>query len=253
MVATASPKCLELNRISKSFGRHEVLKDIDLTVAEQEIVGVVGPNGAGKTTLFDIIGGQVKPSAGTVRYREHDITHWPVHRVCHAGIGRTFQIAKCFPEMTAWENVLMALWFGKSLALPASEGRAKAVELLRIVDLEEKAERRAQELTLSELRRLEVARALGTRPQLLLLDEIAAGLSPQAVKQAVELVETLRKQGLTVIITDHFLNFTVKVSDRLIAIDQGEIIAEGSPYQVMHDPDVVSAYLGERHREGEED
>ena len=150
--------------------------------------------------------------------------------------------------MTALENVLVGLWFGKKSQLPPTRQPDAAVELLDLVGLLPKASTRAKELTLSEQRRLEVARALATRPQLLLLDEIAAGMSPQAVKQAVELVGKLRARGLTLLIIDHFLTLTVKVSDRLMALDQGEKITEGSPQQVMHHPEVVSAYLGERHK-----
>jgi len=231
-----------------------VLRDVSLAVAEKEIVGIVGPNGAGKTTLFNIISGHVRTSTGTIRFHDRDVTAWPPHRLCHAGIGRTFQIAHCFPEMTVLENVIMALCFGKAEPVPPANRRDAAMELLQTLGIEPKAATKARELTLSELRRLEVARALGTQPHLLLLDEIAAGLSPQAVKHAVELVESLRRRGLTLLITDHFLNLTVKVSDRLVALDQGEKLAEGSPGDVMHHPDVVSAYLGERQRtEDDED
>jgi branched-chain amino acid transport system ATP-binding protein len=253
MVAATPQICLELTHISKFFGPHRVLEDVNLTIREREIVGIVGPNGAGKTTLFNIIAGQVRASGGSVRYQGRDITRWPPHRICHAGIGRTFQIAQCFPEMTVLENVVMALWFGKTQGAAVPRCQAEALELLAMVGLPHKAATRARELTLSELRRLEVARALGTRPQLLLLDEIAAGLSPQAVRQSVELVETLRERGLTLLITDHFLNLTVRVSDRLLAIDQGEKIAEGPAHEVMHHPEVVSAYLGERQKDEDEE
>jgi len=252
MDPTTSRICLELTHICRSFGRHQVLQDFNLAIRDREIVGIIGPNGAGKTTLFNIIAGQVKPTEGTVRYHGRDITQWPAHRICHAGIGRTFQIARCFPEMTALENVSMALLFGKTMGR-SSQCHEEALHLLGLVGLEQKAARQARELTPSELRRLEVARALGTRPHLLLLDEVAAGLSPQAVRQSVELVESLRERGLTVLITDHFLSLTVKVSDRLVALDQGEKIAEGSPHEVMHHPDVVSAYLGERRKDEEEE
>ena len=248
MVSATTSPCLALSHVSISLKERWVLRDVSLAVAEKEIVGIVGPNGAGKTTLFNIISGHVKPSTGTIRYRERDVTAWPPHRLCHAGIGRTFQIAHCFPEMTALENVTMALCFGKTEAVPPADRRQAAMELLQTLRIEHKSATKARELTLSELRRLEVARALGTRPHLLLLDEVAAGLSPQAVKYAVELVESLRGRGLTLLITDHFLNLTVKVSDRLVALDQGEKLAEGSPGEVMHHPDVVSAYLGERQR-----
>jgi len=252
MVTATPPPCLALSHVSVSFGGRWALRDVSLEVAEKEIVGIVGPNGAGKTTLFNIVSGHLKPSAGMIRYQDRDVTGWPPHRICHAGIGRTFQIAHCFPEMTALENVTMALCFGKTEVVPATERHGRAMELLQTLGLQHKAATKARELTLSELRRLEVARALGTRPHLLLLDEIAAGLSPQAIKQAVELVESLRGRGLTLLITDHFLNLTVKVSDRLVALDQGEKVAEGHPHEVMHHPEVVSAYLGER-QSAEED
>jgi branched-chain amino acid transport system ATP-binding protein len=248
-MATATPQiCLELKHISKCFGHHKVLEDLNLLVGPQEIVAIIGPNGAGKTTLFNIISGQTKANHGQVYYHGIDITAWPTHRICHAGIARTFQIPRCFPEMTALENVLMGRWFGKKTQASPAEHRDAVLELMEVVGLSRKTATQAKELTLSEQRRLEVARALATQPRLLLLDEIAAGLSPQAVKQSVELVEKLRARGLTLLIIDHFLTLTVKVSDRMVALDQGEKIIEGNPLEVMRHPDVVSAYLGERHK-----
>jgi branched-chain amino acid transport system ATP-binding protein len=234
--------------VGKRYGPQTALEAISLTVREQEIVGIVGPNGAGKTTLFNIISGLVKPSHGRVLLFGRDVTGWPPQRLCRAGIARTFQIPKPFAEMTAVENVLTALWFGGGAPVAFRQGRDAAGELLELVGLEKKRSTRAGDLTPSEQRRLEVARALATDPRLLLLDEIAAGLSPQAVKQSTGLVERLRGRGLTLLIIDHFLNLTVKVSDRLFALDQGEMVAEGLPLDVMHHPDVVCAYLGERHR-----
>ena len=248
MVATAPQICLDLVQVSKQYGARRVLTDISLTIAKQEILGIIGPNGAGKTTLFDIICGQVRPTGGAIYLDGCDITDWAPHRICHAGIARTFQIAKPFPEMTALENVGIGLRFGKLEALSPSERHDRALELLDRVGLANKVKTPAGQLTLSEQRRLEVARALATRPHVLLLDEIAAGLSPQAVKAAVQMVEKLRARGLTLLIIDHFLNLTVKVSDRIVALDRGEKIIEGTPSEVMNHPEVVSAYLGERHK-----
>ena len=248
MVATATQICLDLVHVSKKYGTRRVLTDISLTIARQEILGIIGPNGAGKTTLFDIICGQVRPTRGAIYLDGCDITDWAPHRICHAGIARTFQIAKPFPEMTALENVEIGLRFGKPEALSPSECHDRALELLEWVGLANKFKTPAGQLTLSEQRRLEVARALATRPHVLMLDEIAAGLSPQAVKAAVQLVEKLRDRGLTLLIIDHFLNLTVKVSDRIVALDRGEKIIEGTPSEVMNHPEVVSAYLGERHK-----
>lgn len=248
MAGTKDKICLELRRVAVEFKRQRALKDISLAIREQEIVSVIGPNGAGKTTLFNIICGRIKPTRGEVLFRGRAITRWPPHRICHAGIARTFQIARPFPEMSVIENVLIGLWFGKKRdgSEKGRDERKEALELLEVVGLSHKRDLAARELTLSEQRRLEVARALATRPQLLLLDEIAAGLSPQAIKHSVELVKTLRGRGLTLLLIDHFLNLTEMVSDRLIALDQGEKIMEGKPSEVLQCPEVVYAYLGER-------
>lgn len=223
-----------------------MLHNIDLLVAEQEIVSIIGPNGAGKTTLFNVICGQVRPTEGTVHFAGRDITRRPTHRTCHAGIARTFQIPKPFPEMTALQNVMIGSWFGKKGKGRSSMGFRQGEDLLHLVRLSAKASTRAKELTLSEQRRLEVARALATRPRLLLLDEMAAGLSPQAISEAAELITALRDSGLTIVLIDHFLTLTGKVSNRLVALDQGEIIAAGEPTLVLQSREVVSAYLGER-------
>lgn len=251
MAPEKHPFCLELRGVSTRLGGVPVLKDICIQVREQEIVSIIGPNGAGKTTLFNVICGNVRPTSGCISYRSQDITGWPPHRVCHAGIARTFQRTRPFAEMTTCENVQMGFRFGKTRgrASPGSTGLAPDCDaLLELVGLGRKRDTRGGDLTLSEQRRLEVARALATRPHLLLLDEFAAGLSPQAIKQAVELIRMLRERGLTLILVDHFLNLTACVSDRLVALDQGEQIAEGDPTSVLNSSEVIAAYLGERPR-----
>lgn len=245
MAAAKAKICIELQDISIDFDHHCGLRKIDIKVEEHEIVSIIGPNGAGKTTLFNIICGQVHPHRGTVIFRGQDITRWSPHRICRAGIGRTFQIARSFPQMTALENVLIGIWFGGKREQDRQQDFDEAKDLLSLVRLQHKMHTPAKELTFSEQRRLEVARALGTKPDLLLLDEIAAGLSPQAIKQTVELVKSLRCQGLTLVLIDHFLNLTAKASDRLIAMDRGEIIVAGKPAEVLQYPAVAHAYLGE--------
>jgi len=248
MAAESLPACLELKGISKSFQGRRVLTDVSLTVRHGEIVGLIGPNGAGKTTLFNIITALVRPDEGRVLFHKQDITGWPPHRVCHAGIARTFQIPQPFPEMSVLENVLIGLWFSQKPEAPLQDYYAEARELLALVGLGHKEAVPSGELNLMEKRRLEIARALATRPHLLLLDEVAAGLSPAAVRQIVDLVKELRERGLTLLVTDHYLNLTLGVSDRLLALDQGEVIAAGPPGEVIRHPEVASAFLGIRER-----
>ena len=245
MAVAAPPYLLELRQIEAIWGPQRVLLDINLKVEEQEIIGIVGPNGAGKTTLMSVIGGQTHPTRGSVFYQGQNITSWPPHRRCRQGIARTFQIPRPFPDMTAWENIAIGLSFGK-LDKKAIFSRQQSLEFLEQVGLPHKADTLGRDLTLSEQRRLEVARALATNPRILLLDEVAAGLSPKMVRQVVILVEKLRQRGLTLLIIDHFLNLTLEVSDRLMVLDRGEKIMEGPPQEVMRHPEVVGAYLGTR-------
>lgn len=246
MAPETSTPCLELTRVSKSFQGRRVLADVSLTVGDREIVGLIGPNGAGKTTLFNLITGLVRPDAGAIFFHGQDITGWPPHRICHAGVARAWQIPQPFPDMTVLENILIGLWFGKEPRAAPKDSWAAARELLQLVGLAPKEEALSRDLNLIDKRRLEVARALATRPHLLLLDEIAAGLSPAAVKAVVELVQHLRDRGLTLLITDHYLNLTLRVSDRVVALDQGQVITSGPAREVIRHPEVASAYLGTR-------
>jgi branched-chain amino acid transport system ATP-binding protein len=245
MVVAASPPLLELRQIEAFQGPHRVLRDIALSANQQEIIGIVGPNGAGKTTLMSIIGGQTNPSRGSIHYLGQNITAWPPHRRCRQGISRTFQIPRPFPDMTAWENVAIGLCFGQP-GDGTRFSRSLALEFLEQVGLPHKVDTLGRDLTLSEQRRLEVARALATNPRILLLDEVAAGLSPKMVRQVVLLVEKLRRRGMTLLIIDHFLNLTLEVSDKLLVLDRGELIMTGPPQEVIRHPEVVGAYLGTR-------
>lgn len=243
---------LQLKSLSKTFDDCCALNHIDLEVSEGEIVGLVGPNGAGKTTLFNLICGQHRPCSGNILFEGTDITSFKPNKICRMGISRTFQSSRPFPRMSTLQNVLVGHIFGKGFSFHTFiEDIQMAKELLEIVGIAHKADTPAGQLTLSEQRRLDLARALATRPKLLLLDEVAAGFSPVLVKQAIQLINRVRERGVTLLIIDHFLNLSLKVSDRLLALDHGEKIAEGPPHVVMRNRDVLRAYLGLRHQDGE--
>jgi branched-chain amino acid transport system ATP-binding protein len=241
---------LQLKSLNKTFNSFCALANIDFSVSEGEIIGLVGPNGAGKTTLFNLICGRYKPSSGKILFNEIDITHLKPHAICRLGISRTFQSSRPFPHMSVLQNVMVGQVFGKGSSFHnRPEDRQAAIELLDIVGIVHKAGTPAGRLTLSEQRRLDLARALATRPKLLLLDEVAAGFSPVLIKQAIELIHRVRKRGVTLLVIDHFLNLSLKVSDRLLALDHGEKIAEGPPHAVMRNPEVLRAYLGLRYQD----
>lgn len=241
---------LTLHAVSKTFGDLTALKDIDFTVNAGETVGLVGPNGAGKTTLLNIISGRLKPSRGKIRLDGVTISGLKPQRICRLGVSRTFQSSRLFAGMSALNNILAARIFGSRLHLRITgRDRDAAWQALAFVGMTHKADTHAGHLTLSEQRRLDLARALATHPRLLLLDEIAAGFSPASVKQAVSLVEKVKASGVTILIIDHFLNLSVRVSDRLLALDHGEKIAAGPPADVLRNPDVMRAYLGLQHED----
>jgi branched-chain amino acid transport system ATP-binding protein len=245
---------LQLQKLSKTFNGICALSGIDFTINEGEIVGLVGPNGAGKTTLFNLISGRLRPSSGKILFEDKDITGFKPHAVCRLGISRTFQSSRPFSRMSTLHNVLAGQVFGKGFSFYARpEDEQMALELLDIVGIAHKADALAADLTLSEQRRLDLARALATRPKLLLLDEVAAGFSPVLVKQAIKLINRVRERGVTLLIIDHFLNLSLKVADRLLVLDHGEKIAEGPPNIVMKNREVLRAYLGMRYQDEEDD
>ncbi len=246
MAGSPSTVCLEVYQVRKRFGEREVLRGITFQVGVGEVVAIIGPNGSGKTTLFNLISGVMAPSSGRIRLFGQDITGWPMHRILRLGLARTFQIPQPFPEMTVRENIAVGLMFGPPRVGSLAAAAVRAQELLEMVGLQGKEELPAAELPFAELQRLEVARALATNPRVLLLDEMAAGLGPREVRQAVGLIERLKERGLTLILNDHLLTLTARVSHRLAALDQGELLAVGPPEIVLHHPAVRAAYLGER-------
>lgn len=238
---------LDVRGLRKRFGGLLALAGVGLAADRGEILGIIGPNGSGKTTLFNLIGGQVRPDAGSIRMDGRELVGLAPHAVCRLGVGRTFQLLNPFQPLTLVDNVGVGLRFGD----PGASGRGAAVareaeRLLRFVGLGGKLGHAAHTLSLGELKRLEVAMALSTRPHLLLLDEILAGASPAGIEQVLGLVRRLRDQGLTILIIEHRLEALARVADRMLALDQGAVIAEGTPAEVVRSPQVVAAYLGER-------
>ncbi len=236
---------LEVERLSKRFGGLLANQEVTFSVYPGEIVGLIGPNGAGKTTLFNCITGFYRPEGGRVRFEGVDITGWPPDRVCRAGIARTFQVVRVFRGLTAFENVMV----GALLRNP-NPARAAGVtrHILGLAGLSAYADELVDGLPIALKKRVELARSLATGPKLLLLDEVMAGLNPKERQEAVELVRRIRAElGITVVMVEHVMEVVMPLSDRVIVLDFGVKIAEGRPEEVINNPEVIKAYLGERY------
>ncbi len=233
---------LRVEGITKYFGGLAANKDITFEVEEGELLGVIGPNGAGKTTLFEQISGFKKPSEGRVILDGKDITAQRPDKICSAGLARTFQIVKTFPELTVLENVMIGSFHRESSSRAA---RKYAGEVLERVRFSHKADALGKELTLAGRKRVEVARAVATRPRILLLDEAMAGLNKQESAEAVEVVRDLR-QEVTVVMIEHVMEILMPLSDRIVVLVEGQKLLEGTPEEIASNPQVLAAYLGER-------
>ena len=234
---------LSVKHINKQFGGLSAVLDVSFDVQAGEVLGLMGPNGAGKSTLLNIISGEYKPNSGAVQFQGHDITGLPPHRICRLGIARTFQIPQPFVNLTVLRNLMIAAEYGRNLGQAAAE--REALKILDIVDLSDKKDMLARDLAAITLKRLELARALASDPSLLLLDEVAAGLTEEEIPRMLEILQRVREMGITYILIEHVMRVMTRAVDRIIVLDEGMKIAEGTSNQVMEDKRVIEAYLGE--------
>ncbi len=232
---------LEIKNLTKRFGGLTAVNDVGFQVEEGEIVGLIGPNGAGKTTVFNLISGILSPDRGDIRLDGEDVSRYSPHKRSRVGIGRTFQVVRPF-EMNVLENVMVPLLAREK---NTAKARRDALEVLETVGLSAKADFVPGGLTLAQRKRIEVARALATRPKLLLLDEVLAGLNPTEIAENLPLVRRINDSGVTVIIIEHLMDALMSVSQRVLVMDQGSLIASGTPAEVTKDKRVITAYLGE--------
>lgn len=235
---------LRVENVSKSFGGLRVLKQVSLHIADGEILGLIGPNGAGKTTLLDVIAGVHRPDAGALYLNGENVIGLDPHVLCKRGLARTFQIAQPFPRFTALENVLVAATFGSPRGQKL-EAERRSRELLEFVEFPLAFESVAANLNTAQLKRLDLARALASQPRLLLLDEIAAGLTPTELRDLIRLLRRIREGGISLLVVEHLMRVIMQVCDRVAFLQSGEKVAEGSPEQIAQDARVASAYLGD--------
>lgn len=234
---------LNVQHLTKRFGGLVAVNDVSMCVREGEIVGLIGANGAGKTTLFNMIAGAFPPSSGTITLYGQEIQGKPSHKICKLGIGRTYQVVKPFRNLTVLENAMVGALLHDGNVKKAEE---KARGVCELVGLGERMETVGGSLGLPELKRMEIARALCTDPKLLLLDEVMAGLNPTESEKAIELVRKINNTGVTIVVIEHIMKAIMSLSDRIYVLNQGNLIAEGTPVEVSSNPEVIKSYLGEK-------
>ncbi|HUL30221.1 MAG TPA: ABC transporter ATP-binding protein [Thermodesulfobacteriota bacterium] len=238
-------KLLEVAGLNKHFGGLAACTNVDFHVEQGEILGLIGPNGAGKTTLFNLVSGALAPDSGTIAFKGCDIAGHKPHEITRRGIGRTFQSVRVFSKMSVFENVLLGHHFGNAKPSNPKEANEGTERILEFVELSAMKDARAMDLILANQKRLEVARALATGPDLLLLDEVMAGLNPTEVAQAMALVKRIREKGITILMIEHVMKAIMSICDRIVVLHHGEKIAEGLPGDISKNKTVIEVYLGE--------
>jgi branched-chain amino acid transport system ATP-binding protein len=240
-----------VGRLSKHFGGVVAIADLSFDVQAGEALGFMGPNGAGKTTLINVISGEFKPDSGTIRFKGKNIVGLPPHEICCLGIGRTYQIPLPFGRMTTLQNIAVAAMYGGRLS--KFEADQEAIRIIGLVGLADKKDKRAGDLEEISLKRLELARALATKPTLLLIDELAGGLIEREIPALLDLLKEIRGMGMTMILIEHVMKVMINAVDRIIVMDEGMKIAEGKPEEVIEDKKVIEAYFGSDENEEAEE
>jgi len=236
---------LEGEKVTKYFGGLAAVSNVDFHIDQGEIFGLIGPNGAGKTTLFNLVSAALVLKSGTIKFKGEKISGLKPYQICRKGVARTFQSVKIFGNLPVRENVLLGTLFGRPTTAKAANAAQETTELLDFVGLSQMSAMAARELTLVNQKRLEVATALATKPELLLLDELMAGLTPTEIAEAMELVTRIRDRGITVFMIEHVMKAIMGVCDRIMVLHHGEKIAEGAPQEIATSKKVIEVYLGE--------
>ena len=235
---------LEGEEVTKHFGGLAAVHDVNFDIKQGEVVGLIGPNGAGKTTLFNLITGSLRTTAGEIRYKGKKITGLKPHQICKLGIARTFQTVKLFGNISVLDNVFLGSICGTTMRTSTPDAKRKAMTFLELVGLSEKKSGLAKNLPIADQKRLEVARALATEAELLLLDEVMAGLTEPELAVATDLIATIKSEGKTILIVEHVMQAIMAICDRIIVLHHGVKIAEGVPQEIVRNKTVIEVYLG---------